>query len=679
LKGAKAPMIEQARQAVADFIAPKKEKRPDKSAKAIVSEITDRVNVVDTSSADREDAINLAYVKGRQWIGWDKLKSQVVEAPKDPKRTQHTENRLIKLVQQQKSRIFRNRPTMDVAPATSEITDVESARIAKKVAEWLEYSKYLAEVDDNTVLWGLTTRIAFVHPYWNSGLGMEIPDPETGEVVHEGDIEYDVLSPFEVIYDPSAATWRDVRWACKKKVRDIDFIKQVYGVDVKPEEGLTSNNIYDTKMSFARMSDEAIKYVPLEHHARVFEYWELPSEEYPNGRRVTFTKTYAEPLWVSEDIGFGEADDTERQLPFFPFVAINLAGSVSGTNKVEQCRPIQREINRTRSQIIDNKDLTAYPQLLVEDGFEEEINNEIGGVLRYRVDGEKPAYLNPPAAGQDAYQNLQQLYEAFDFVSGMSQVSHGRAPSDASGYLVELLIEQDDTELAPTIENWIRCKQGYMSYSLKMIHFNYKSERKLRVVGRDGVSVIPITGDSINTWDVRLQRGSLLATSQVARESKVLNLLNAGVLNPIEDKDEILRRLEFGSLDDMYNEAEVDQRQARKEIADWEAGNIEPEPAKAVRDFFNHKVHIREHNRWRKSQAYEQLPDEVKGIIDLHVATHQAFLQGQMMEQAMMAPQGQPQSFGTPHSPLKLQEQVANGEPVGNSMQGMEPPEEEAI
>jgi hypothetical protein len=662
-----ARMIEQARQAIADFIAPKAGKKADKTSEEILKGIKERVDSVDNTYADMDDTINLAYLKGKQWVSWNSSRSQVYEPPKESGKTRYVANRLIAIFQKAKSRIFKSRVLMEVMPATSEEEDIASAKQATRVAEWLEYDKRLQKRDEQVVSWGLVTRIGFMHPYWNPALG----DLAAADGTRQGDIDYDVLSCFEVVYDSSATCWEDVRWVCMKKVRDTRYVEQVYGVKVKAEQGLTSNNIYDSRMSFSAALSDPIKYTALENHVRVYEYWEKPCADYPRGRRVTYCETHPEPLFTADDIGFGDADDTERELPFFPFVAIDVPGSVAGTNKVAQCRPMQREYNRTRSQLIDNKDLTAYPKLAVETGtITEDWDNEIGGMVEYT--DKAPTYIQPPVAGADAHQNLQNIAEEMDYVSGQSQVSHGRTPRDASGYLVELLIEQDDTELALTIDNYIHCKQAYMSYSLKMLRFMYTAERTLRVVGKDGVTVFGIQGDSIKSFDVRIQRGSLLSGSRPARRAEVMNLINAGVLNPQTDRDDILRHLEFGMLDEIYNEAEQDQKQARKEQIGWENGVLPP-PDIAVRDFFNHRVHIREHNRWRKTDKYEALPPKLMDMVNMHVQMHEQFLMLQTMQQIGMNPPPVDQkSAGTPHNPDKLAERIGNGDIVGNPMQGRE-------
>jgi hypothetical protein len=97
--------------------------------------------------------------------------------------------------------------------------------------------------------------------------------------------------------------------------------------------------------------------------------------------------------------------------------------------------------------------------------------------------------------------------------------------------------------------------------------------------------------------------------------------------------------------------------------------------SRAVRKFFNHEVHIKEHNRWRKSQTYEQMPLEAQALIDMHVEEHEMHLMMSMMSAQGIAPAapGAPRSAGTPQNPERLEKRVGNGELIGRSMQGGAP------
>jgi hypothetical protein len=138
-----------------------------------------------------------------------------------------------------------------------------------------------------------------------------------------------------------------------------------------------------------------------------------------------------------------------------------------------------------------------------------------------------------------------------------------------------------------------------------------------------------------------------------------------------------LKWTEFGSTDELYAEAEQDEKQAKEEQYAWEQGD----PSPIVRDFFNHAVHIEEHNRWRKSRKYEE--SALQKDIDLHVDMHKQYMQQAAVEQAMAQgapgngppqpppfPGGPQTEFGTPHNFKNMAKKLGSGEPVGNSMQG---------
>ncbi len=51
-----------------------------------------------------------------------------------------------------------------------------------------------------------------------------------------------------------------------------------------------------------------------------------------------------------------------------------------------------------------------------------------------------------------------------------------------------------------------------------------------------------------------------------------------------------------------------------------------------VRDFYDHETHIIVHNRFRKTNEYDEMPPEMQMIIDQHVAEHQQYLMAPQIE-----------------------------------------------
>ena len=289
---------------------------------------------------------NISYFLGKQWIKADRTTNRLIEPIAEPWQVRFVANKIQPIVRTELAKMTKNKFVMYVNPATTDNNDIRAARVAEKVVEWAEYELGLQELDRDNCLWGLCTGISFVKPYWNPNKGRQFTDLE-GNLMHEGDIDCCIVPFFELKFDTSCSSWEDVTWACHDKVRTVESIKDTYGVEVQPEQGLTASNLYEAKILTLATAGNGIAYQKLENSAVIHEYWELPSAKFQNGRRITTCDDKV--LLYEEDIGFGEQDDTKRELPFFPFMHIKVPGRLMPTCLCEQLIPIQREYNKCRS------------------------------------------------------------------------------------------------------------------------------------------------------------------------------------------------------------------------------------------------------------------------------------------------------------------------------------------
>ena len=574
--------------------------------------------------------LNISYYLGKQWVKLDKNAGKIVEPPMEPWQVRFVANKIQPIVRTELAKITKNKFAMFVNPATSDDSDIRSARVAEKLVEWLEYELSLQDKDRENCLWGLCTGISFVKPFWNTNKGREFSDGD-GKTLHEGDVDCCVVPIFELKFDSSCSKWDEITWVCHEKIRTVSYIKDVYGVEVQAEDGISATNLYDAKLSALSTRGEGVEYRKLENSAIVHEYWEKPSVDYPLGRRITTCGDKV--LLYEEDIGFGASDDSERELPFFPFCHINIPGRLYPTCLVEQLIPLQREYNKSRSQIIENKNLYGNPIMLAPRGsLDEEPTNEPGQFIEYNPMGNgKPEYLLPPMMSADVYKNIDILDSELEFVSGQHETSHGTTPTGVtSGTAIGYLQEQDDTKLGPTIANYISCKQKYMRYLLKMIQKMYDVERTVRIAGDNKrVETVSFKGADLTSIDVRVNEGTMYQTSKAAMQDFVIKMVQYGLLLPTNERDRqlIMKVLEFGIIDDVYSEMEQDTAQAQTENAKFEHGDISPD----VRDFYNHEAHVKEHNKLRKSELYAGMAPELKAAIDAHVDAHMQYLMNQML------------------------------------------------
>lgn len=602
--------------------------------KDLIKEVQDKLDTVDNLADEMQSYINLAYYTGKQWIAFDTVNRRLFEPPKEKGQIRYVGNRIKKIVRTELAKVFKNQPVMQVIPASNDDIDIDSSVLGEKICEWLEYEMDLPQKDRDLVMWGLTTRICFIEPFWNTGKGKDIyyegESPEDSYNGKTGDVDIDIINLFECKYDPTAKQWEDVKWFCKEKVRTVDYVKEVYGVDVEPEDDLEETNYLESQLKNLSATWNTVSAKKTKNSVKVKEYWEKPSTKHPKGRRITIANNKV--LAYVDDIGFGEMDDTDRELPFFPFVHIVVPGRVPGQSIIEDLIPVQREYNRVRSKIIEYNQKMAGKWVIEEDSLVDDITDADDQILEYHKHATPPKIEQPGNLGADVYQNLEQLLEEFYFISGQQEVSHGSTPTGVtSGVAIQFLQEQDDTVMAPTIRNYVRCKQQYMSYMLKMIRYMYREERTLKIVGKNKeIETRSFYGNEITSTDVRISEGTLLHASKAGKQQWIMNLIQSGVLNPQQDRDLILKMLELGIDDELYDSTEIDRNQAQNEQAKWLQGDFSPD----VRDFYNHTIHILEHNKFRKGSDYEKM-GEYQQFIDAHIAEHQLYIQ-QMQQQQLM-------------------------------------------
>ena len=153
---------------------------------------------------------------------------------------------------------------------------------------------------------------------------------------------------------------------------------------------------------------------------------------------------------------------------------------------------------------------------------------------------------------------------------------------------------------------------------------NYDIERTVRIAGDNRkIETVEFKGSDLTSIDVRVNESTMYQTSKAAMQDYIIKMVQYGLLVPTNERDRqlIMKVLEFGVMDDVYSEFEQDTSQAQTENDKFQRGDITPD----VREFYNHEAHIKEHNKFRKSEAYAELPDELKEIIDNHVLLHSEF------------------------------------------------------
>lgn len=512
------------------------------SEESLVGIVEKAVELGRHRTLDWQNYINLSYYYGSQWITLDKITGTIVVPPQEPEEIRFTANKIQPIVRSELSKITKDKPMVNVMPADNTEEDIQVAQIADSICEGLEFNLKLQDRDQELIMWALTTGVGFIKPYWDYRKGTQLT-----EDTFEGDVNVDIGSPFDILWDKLAKNWEEVRWVIHKKVRTIDYIEETYGKKVAPDNGIIANNIFDSKLgNINSFNTFANQYTQTEDSAIVYEYWEKPCKKYPRGRRITIAGHTL--LFYIEDIGFGEKDKSKRELPFFFCNHIEIPGRPNGQSTIENLIPVQRERNRVRSQIIANSCLMGNPVWVAEeDTILSTLTNAPGGVVEYEKNATRePKMVQPPSVGTEVLKNLEMLDEEFYFISSQSEATL-TTNKQLSGIALSYMIEEDMSKLAPTIRNFYRCKEGYMSYMLKLVKIFYDVPRTIKYTDKDNaIQVVRFKGSDLESTDVKVVTGSSLPSSKSAKIQVVFDLIKNGILNPQANLKTILKMLDLG-------------------------------------------------------------------------------------------------------------------------------------
>jgi hypothetical protein len=471
--------------------------------------------------------------------------------------------------------------------------------------------------------------------------------------VFEGDIKVEVMSPFDVYLDDSAQVFEDCKWAICVHAMSPKDIKARYGIMLKPN---AVNRYPDETLpgSFGNLeakTEENIRIVYIGYY--------LPSAKYPNGRYVVFTKNPSIVLYESDwPYPF-------MKLPLVKFPGLRIPGQLYDTSVVEQAIPLQKELNRTLSQLIEYKNLTLKPQMLAPVGsLRQRITDEPGAIFEYNpVAGRVPESIPLPGLPAYVFDHLRDLGQRLKDVFGLTEILQGDVPPNVeAGVAIDLLQEAAVDRLAPQILMMEKSLELAGNLMLELAQKYYQEPRMLMLTGLGSKPKIERfeSADILAGVGVKVETGSGLPRTRAGRQARVLQMLQLGIISPTK----AYKYLDMADFKTLQAQFQADEEQAMREHDKLIDGNVVNQAANAAAQqqllmamvnpdvdpatnqplpmsqevlqasmdaglqplpFENHAAHLETHALYMKSPEFESLPIDVQERFQKHfMLTQQA-------------------------------------------------------
>lgn len=529
-------------------------------------------------------------------------------------------NKILPTVQNRLARLVKSRPKYQVRPSSNDQEDRDAAKLSEQVLDMIWQNEGVSQKQLELYMWTQQAGHAYAKVCWDPTMGQMLENPLTGEMEFEGDIRIDVVSPLEIFVDPLAKTLDDAQWLVQAKVRKLDYFKAQYpekGGLVKEESTWLLSAQYENRINSLNQLTGAsnAQNIAQKNTAVEMAYYERRSKDRPNGRQIITANGV-----VLEDKELPVGD-----IPFIKFDDILIGGKYYSEAIITHLRPVQDQLNRLynkrakwTNQLLAGKYLSPRGSELTE----ETLNDQSGEVVEFTpVPGAPPPTAMPiPNMPAYAYKEEEALIAQLNDISGINEVSRGQPTGGVTAAIgLAYLTEQDDTRIGVVTRRHELQWAKFFKMVLEYVEKFYQNDRLLKIAGDSGQYLVKsfVGADLRGNTDVAVIEGSTLPGSITAKRDLILALFQQGLLgNPQDPKarDKILKLLEFGDVNGIWEDYSIDMNQISSSISDLKQG-IPSE----ISDLDNNELHVLEKNKFRKGDNFKKLPPNAQHLFLLDI------------------------------------------------------------
>jgi hypothetical protein len=474
------------------------------------------------------------------------IRLYVPPAPKH--RSRPVFNRIRPIIRKELAKLTGQKPTAVVVPTTSEDRDLYAAQAGEQIWDSIYRDQKIAKTFNMSVFWSLVTGNGFMKQYWDPSK----KDPK-GNV---GDFCYENVPPFNLFFPDQLAT--DIEhqpYIIHMQTRTPQWIKLNYDIDVTPDTMEATDILNDSFLTLVGASGYRKDTV------LVYEVWVKPGNVAMMPKGGMFTVIGNQLVqFVDTGIPYIHGEYPFTHIPSIP------TGRFFADSIINDLLPVQREYNRTRGQIIENKNAMGMVKLMAAEGSVDpsKINTSPGQAILYKLGFPAPTPVAPVPLPNYVIQEVDRLLQDFDDISGQHDVSNGQAPPGVTAATaISFLQEQDESILSYMYQSIENAYEKIAKQTLCYVKQYWTLPRTVKIAGTTNqFSVLAFRGSDIgDNTDIRMEAGSALPTSKAGKQALLMDLMSQGFIPP----EKGLELMNIGGVDRLYDQLRVDTSQATRE------------------------------------------------------------------------------------------------------------------
>lgn len=460
--------------------------------------------------------------------------------------------------------------------------------------------------------------------------------------IYEGDVEFKLLSPFDVVFDPTKQNYNENDWVlCRSFINKFDLAEKYPELRESILQQETKDQI--DKVSRRVLSQNIDETTDI----AVYEFFHKRTESMPNGRYL---------LYVDGETVLTDTVMPYRDLPIYRITPSHILGTPYGYSDMFDLLPLQDMLNSLYSTAATNINAFGVQNILNPRGNDVSIEQVSDGMnfIEYNATMGKPEALNLVSTSPEVYQMMQLLEKSMETLSGVNSVARGNPEQSLrSGNALALVQSQALQFVSGLQQSYIQLLEDIGTGLLNLLKDFANVPRIAAISGlNNSTEMREFKSDDIKSINrVVVDVGNALMSTTAGRAQVAENLLQMGLINSPE---KYLMVLNTGNLD-YLTEGKMDEMMT---IKGENEAMIRGEEVIAIFSD-NHALHIKEHRDVLADYMLRRDPELVQSVLD-HMQEHINLLQTTdpnllaiIGEQPLAPPGGTPVNQADPNIPTQ--------------------------
>lgn len=556
------------------------------------------------------------------------------------------------------SMITANRPILEAQSINGDYKSLSQTYLANGILDYYMKQKGLEEVVSDAAEMAVVLGSSFVKMEWNAMAGeIHDVDPETGESEYEGEIEFSLLSPLDVVVDGTKENWSSQEWVLTRSYINRYNLIAKYPEKAEDIMAIETKNA-TTNHRLALFSNDDTDDIA------VYEFFHKKTEAMPSGRYM---------LFISSDIVLLDLPIPYRTIPVFRLCPASIMGTPYGYTDMYDVFPLQEAINSLYSAIMTNNNAFMVQNVFVKRGSDIS-TSQIAGGLNIVEGNEKPEAIQLTGTAPETYKFVEILAGLADTQVGVSSVTKGAPEASLrSGNALALVQSMSLQFQSPFQAQYVKFLEKIGTSLLDILKDYATTPKLITLVGKNKRPLLKeFTGDMIGDIKrVSVSVGNPLARTTAGRLEIANNLLQQGL---IKDPRQYNMVLETGNIENLTESDVMDMLLIQSEN-EWlmEGKDI------YAHALDQHALHIREHRAVVSDPELRRNPDLMEKV-DRHIQEHIDMLSSvrpdllQILGEQPLQPAQTPVAGGAlPPGPVQAKQvggEVPNTAPIDPSQMG---------